>query len=77
MVNRLKSAILETKADQRTPNKFAQKYRGFPVLRSYKYLGIQIDNDLTLRIEDKDLKLNEKKFSHLVKMTWAKKHLEP
>ena len=72
-VKRIKSTIIETKQNQRTRNKLDSEYRGYSVRWSYKYLGIEIDNDLTMRIENKHLKQEEKELSHLLGMAWAKK----
>ena len=48
-INRKKSAIMQIKLDQRTPNTLPIELKGFPVVNHYKYLGIVIDNDTTLR----------------------------
>jgi hypothetical protein len=43
------------------------------VTRTYKYLGVLIDNDTTLRLETADIKKKEVKFTRLVNMSWARK----
>jgi hypothetical protein len=48
-INHEKSAILELRPDQRTKNRLGNRYHNYPVLKSYKYLGLIIDNDGTLR----------------------------
>jgi hypothetical protein len=72
-VNKEKSAIVLLKADQRTTYHNLQHIQGFPVVKSYKYLGLEIDNDLTLRVESKQLHLKEKKIEKLIKFKWARR----
>ena len=50
-INRKKSAILELKQGQRTPSRLPEKFRGFPTTKSYKYLGMLIDDEGILRAQ--------------------------
>jgi len=50
-VNKKKSGIMIIRADKRTPERLRGELKGYPIVEKYKYLGIEVDNDLTLRAE--------------------------
>jgi hypothetical protein len=58
-VNKSKSAIIRVRRDKRTRPPQSNSYCGYPVVNSYKYLGLQIDSDLTLTTEKQDMKKKE------------------
>lgn len=70
-INKRKSGLLILKADKRTPERLPERYHDFPVVQRYKYLGIEIDNDLTLRVHSKEMQENEKKLKNLLSLSWA------
>jgi hypothetical protein len=70
-INKKKSGLLIMRADKRTPERLTGEYKGFPIVSQYKYLGIVIDNDLTLRAETKTMKQKEKNMKHLASLAWA------
>jgi len=70
-INKKKSGVLILRADRRTPERMKDDFKGYPILDNYKYLGLQIDNDLTLRIARDEMKTKEKKLKHLIKLAWA------
>lgn len=72
-INRKKSAILELRVDQRTQSQLETMFKGYPVQKTYKYLGTLIDNDATLRMETTAFKKKEKETKRLLDMNWAKK----
>lgn len=46
-VNEFKSAVLELKVDQRTPSRhMIWDFHEIPLVRSYKYLGVTLTDDL-------------------------------
>ena len=55
-MNYKKSAILQIKADNRTPEPTVTQIRGIPVVTSYKYLGVQINNCLRFELQSDKLK---------------------
>jgi len=73
--NKKKSGLLILRADKRTSERIKGELNGYPVLSSYKYLGIKIDNDVTLRIEKREMRNKEYKLSALVDFNWARKLL--
>jgi len=66
-INKKKSGLLILRADKRTPELIKGELNAYPVLSSYKYLGIKIDNDVTLRIEKQEMRNKEDKLIALVK----------
>ena len=50
-VNKAKSGIIQVRKDRRTPNPILRSFRGYPLVDQYKYLGVMIDNSLSLRME--------------------------
>lgn len=50
-VNRAKSGIMRMRKDGRTPDPIILTFRGYPLVKSYKYLGVTLDNSLNLKLE--------------------------
>ena len=72
-LNKQKSAVMELKPDGKCKDKLIDRFMGFPTVKSYKYLGLQIDNDSTLSEDTRITRQKEKKWTRLIQMTWAKK----
>ena len=47
-INKNKSLLMRVKVDSRTPQPTFQNFRGIPVGKTYKYLGIHLSDDLRL-----------------------------
>lgn len=41
------------RVDWKTKGRLGQWFRGFPIASSYKYLGLQVDDKLSLQVETK------------------------
>lgn len=55
-INKEKSGVMCIRKDRRTPDWCSQgTYRGYPVVASYKYLGITIEDTLTMDAMSKDM----------------------
>lgn len=50
-INYSKSGIMAIRKDKRTPSLRTNAYRNFPIVNSYKYLGVMIDDSLKFDIE--------------------------
>lgn len=50
-VNKEKSGILQIRQDRRTPAPSMQTWKGYPIVESYSYLGVTLDDCLKLKIE--------------------------
>jgi hypothetical protein len=72
-LNKKKSGILIIRAVKRTPERLINQFKGYPVVESYKYIGIEIDNDIKLRAEQKAIQVKEKKMTQLSWLMWVKK----
>lgn len=46
---------------------------GYPVTTNYKYLGLNVDNDISLRSELRAMKSREKQYDKVINMIWAHK----
>lgn len=49
-INKKKSAVMIVKVDQRTPNPIVWDFNDIELQRQYKYLGIQLKDDLNLKL---------------------------
>ena len=70
-INKKKSGIIVVRVDRRTPAYSTKEFDGIPVVQSYKYLGVLIDDSLQFDIATKKLKAKEKEMKYQVKMSWA------
>ena len=50
-INKAKSGIMQVRKDRRTLPLLAPEIRGYPVVTSYKYLGVQVDDCLKVDSE--------------------------
>ena len=50
-INKQKSGILQIRKDRRTPLPLIRSRHGYPILENYKYLGVEIDDNLSLKQE--------------------------
>jgi len=66
IVNKKKSAILEIRIDKKQKPRTGS-LEGYPLVQSYKYLGVQIDDCLKF---DVDIKERQKKQRNLDKQLW-------
>ena len=55
-VNRAKSGVMQVRMDRRTPAPWEAQIRGFPVVKTYRYLGVLFDDSLSLEQELKKKK---------------------
>lgn len=70
-INKKKSAILQIRIDKRTPNDEDEYIQGYPLKQEYKYLGIQIQEDLKLKADVEKRKQQEQS---LKKQMWLIKN---
>ena len=71
-INKKKSAIFYLRTDRRTPLPFTST-RGFKVVTSYTYLGVQLDDSFSFKPAADKLSSSLRSFKHKLTMTWALK----
>ena len=69
-VNVKKSAILEIKVDRKTHTRSAE-YEGISVLKQYRYLGLEIDDCVTVKPAKVEMKQAMKTLRRQITMAWA------
>ena len=72
-VNEGKSGTMEIRADRRTRPNLRAAVGGIPIVQSYKYLGLMIDDCATVRLATKKIRDAEKAFRHKLNLTWLNK----
>ena len=48
-INKAKSGVMQIRQDARTPGPIIREIRGFPVVETYKYLGVLFDDCLNVK----------------------------
>ena len=50
-INKAKSGVMQIRKDRRTPPPLETQFRGYPLVREYKYLGVYFDDCLNVEHE--------------------------
>ena len=71
IVNNKKSGIIKLRVDRRTKAPPYNHIQGIPVVSSYKYLGVRVDDCAMLREQNSSIKLKLRQLKRQLAMQWA------
>ena len=70
-VNKKKSGIIAVRVDRRTPMPKLRSIAGIDIVEEYKYLGVQVSDDVSVRSNNSNLSKKLKVLNKKLKLQWA------